>query len=170
MDPVTEMFNIDYIGMFMSIVAILVGLKSVTSLFEWAMDKMGLETKWSKNKRKEHELLVETSKSLSALQQRHIEDIQYVNSRDEEITKDIQRLTDMFLDKEIDDWRWKILDFSSALSNGRKYNRESFDHIIKIYSKYEKVLEENKLENGLVDESMKFVKKKYQERLDKGWD
>ena len=74
----------------------------------------------------------------------------------------------MFLDKEIDDWRWKILDFSSALSNGRKYNRESFDHIIKIYKKYEKVPEDNEMENGLVEESMKFIRKKYQEYLDKG--
>ena len=66
------------------------------------------------------------------------------------------------------DLRWKILDFSSAVSNGRKYNRESFDHIIKLYNKYERVLEENDMENGLVDESMKFVMKKYREHLDKG--
>ena len=74
----------------------------------------------------------------------------------------------MFLDKEIDDWRWKILDFSSAVSNGRKYSREAFDHIIKIYKKYEKVLKENDMENGLVDESMAFIKRRYQEHLDKG--
>ena len=94
--------------------------------------------------------------------------MQYSNKRDDEINRDIQKLTAMFLDKEIDDWRWKILDFSSALSNDRKYNRESFDHVIKIYGKYEKILEDNKMENGLVEESMKFIRKKYQEYLDRG--
>lgn len=168
MDAVTELFKINYIYIFTSIIAVLLGLKFISSIFEWFMDKLGLETKWMRNKREEHELLVQTSQNLSALQQQHTHDMQHSNNRDDEITNDIQKLTNMFLDKEIDDWRWKILDFSSALSNGRKYNRESFDHIIKIYKKYEKVLEENEMENGLVEESMKFVKKKYQEYLDNG--
>lgn len=168
MDAVTELFKINYIYIITSIITISVGLKFISSIFEWFMDKLGLETKWMKQKREEHDLLVKTSQNLSVLQQQHSSDMQHLNMRDDEVNKDIQKLTDMFLDKEIDDWRWKILDFSSALSNGRKYNRESFDHIIKIYKKYEKVLEENKMENGLVDESMKYVSKKYQEYLDKG--
>ena len=138
------------------------------SLIECAVDKLGLETKWMKIKREEHDLLIKTSENLSALQQQHTSDMQYSNKRDDEINRDIQKLTAMFLDKEIDDWRWKILDFSSALSNDRKYNRESFDHVIKIYGKYEKILEDNKMENGLVEESMKFIRKKYQEYLDRG--
>lgn len=167
-DNVTELLKIDYGYIFVSLVAALVGLKSIVSLFEWGMGKLGLETKWMKKKREEHDLLVKTSENLLTFQQQHLNDIQYFTQRNDQNNKDIQKLTSMFLDKEIDDWRWKILDFSSALSNGRKYNRESFDHIIKIYRKYEKVLEENKMENGLVDESMKFVSKKYQEYLDKG--
>lgn len=168
MDALQELLKINFVYILTSVVAILIGVKFLTSLFEWVIDKLGLETKWMRRKREEHDLLVKTSKNLSALQQQHTADMQYSNRRDDEINKDIQKLTNMFLDKEIDDWRWKILDFSSALSNGRKYNRESFDHIIKIYKKYEKVLKENKMENGLVDESMKFVMKKYQEYLDKG--
>lgn len=168
MNEIQELTKIDFTYVITAVVAALIGIKTIVSLFEWAVGKLGLETKWMKQKREEHDLLVKTSQNLSALQQQHTSDMKYSNIRDDEINKDIQKLTDMFLDKEIDDWRWKILDFASALSNGRKYNRESFDHIIKIYKKYEKVLEDNKMENGLVDESMKFVRKKYQEYLDKG--
>ena len=168
MDAIQELTKINYTYVFTSVVAALIGIKAFVSLFEWAVGKIGLETKWMKQKREEHDLLVKTSENLLALQQQHTLDMQHSNERDDEVNRDIQNLTAMFLDKEIDDWRWKILDFSSALSNGRNYNRESFDHIIKIYEKYEKVLEDNKLENGLVDESMKFIRKRYQEYLDKG--
>lgn len=169
METIQELAKINYVYVLASVFATLIGVKAIVSLFEWVVDKLGLETKWMKRKREEHDLLIKTSKNLSALQQQHTSDMQYnSNKRDDEINRDIQKLTAMFLDKEIDDWRWKILDFSSALSNDRKYNRESFDHVIKIYGKYEKILEDNKMENGLVEESMKFIRKKYQEYLDRG--
>lgn len=168
MDAIQELTKINYPYLLTAVFAVLIGVKAIVSLFEWVVGKLGLETKWMKAKKEEHDLLVKTSENLSALQQQHTSDMLHSNKRDDEINRDIQNLTAMFLDKEIDDWRWKILDFSSALSNGRKYNRESFDHIIKIYKKYEEVLEDNKMENGLVEESMKFIRKKYQEYLDKG--
>ena len=80
----------------------------------------------------------------------------------------INNLTDMFVDKEIDDLRFKILDFASSISSGMKYNRESYDHILKIYGKYEHILEEHNMENGLVEESVKYIQSSYQELLKHG--
>lgn len=80
----------------------------------------------------------------------------------------INNLTDMFVDKEIDDLRFKILDFASSISSGREYNRESYDHILKIYGKYERILEEHNMENGLVEESIKYIQSSYQELLKHG--
>ena len=74
----------------------------------------------------------------------------------------------MVLEKEIGDLRWTILDFSSALSNGRKYNGEAFKHIFSVYEKYEKILDENGMENGLVEESMKYIRDMYQKLLRNG--
>ena len=68
----------------------------------------------------------------------------------------------------IESWRWEILDFSSALSNGRIYNREAFDHIFRIYKKYEDILNNNNLENGLIDNSIKFIREKYNDFLKNG--
>jgi hypothetical protein len=86
------------------------------------------------------------------------------HDRDEKL----ESLTKMFIDKEIDDMRWEILNFCSALSNGRTYNREAFDHVLKVYDKYETILEENNMENGLVEQSIKFVREVYFEGLKDG--
>lgn len=80
----------------------------------------------------------------------------------------INNLTDMFVDKEIDDLRYKILNFASSISSGKKFNRESYDHILRIYGKYEKILEEHNMENGLVEESIKYIQGSYQEVLKSG--
>lgn len=82
--------------------------------------------------------------------------------------KKLENLTRMFIDKEIDDMRWEILNFCSALSNGRTYNREAFDHVLKVYDKYEAILEENNMENGLVAQSVQFVKEAYLKGLKDG--
>ena len=74
----------------------------------------------------------------------------------------------MFLDKEIDDMRWEILNFCSALSSGRKYNREAFAHVFSVYEKYEKILEANEMENGIVEESIGYIKEVYREGLKEG--
>lgn len=82
--------------------------------------------------------------------------------------KKLEDLTKMFIEKEIDDMRWEILNFCSALSNGRVYNREAFDHVLKVYDKYETILEENDMENGLVAQSVKFIQEVYLEGLKDG--
>ena len=61
--------------------------------------------------------------------------------------------------------RWEILDFASALMGGRKYNRESFDHIYRIYEKYETILKDNKMTNGFIDDSMKIISEFYRKQF-----
>ena len=64
--------------------------------------------------------------------------------------------------------RYDILEFASSLSSGKKYNRESFDHILRTYQKYERILEENGMENGLVEESVKYIQGAYHDLLKRG--
>ena len=74
------------------------------------------------------------------------------------------------IDDKIDNIRWDILDFASKVINGeQKSNKEQYDHVFDIYEKYEKILKENGLENGRVDMSMDFVKKKYEELMKTGF-
>ena len=70
MNEIIELTNLDFSSIFISVFIILVGIKAVVSLFEWIINKLGLETKWMREKREEHELLLNTSNSLISLQEK----------------------------------------------------------------------------------------------------
>lgn len=65
MDAIKELLNINFSYVLISVFVILIGIKAFVSIFEWVIDKMGLETKWMRQKREEHELLIQTSQNLA---------------------------------------------------------------------------------------------------------
>lgn len=71
MEAIKELITIDYTSLFIAVFTILIGLKAIVSVFEWGINKLGLETKWIKARRQEHELLIQTSQGLIDLQKRH---------------------------------------------------------------------------------------------------
>lgn len=169
MNEIIELTKINFSSVFIAVFVILIGIKAIVSIFEWVVDKLGLETKWMRHKREEHELLIQTSQNLTALQEKHKEDVERSDRRDEEISADIKRLTQMFVDKEIDDMRWEINNFATNVSEGKPCNKDSFTHCIRIYEKYEKILAENGLENGEVEISMELINEAYKEKLKEGF-
>ena len=86
-------------------------------------------------------------------------------SRDEKINN----LTDMFVDKEIDDYRWEIINFATKVSEGKPCNKDSFKHCLRTYEKYEALLEKYGLENGEVEISMQVVNEAYKKKLLEGF-
>lgn len=56
--------------------------------------------------------------------------------------------------------------FANDLINGKTCYKEQFDNILKTYGSYEKILEENNMTNGQVEESMKFIKEQYHELIE----
>lgn len=85
MDEILELTKVDFSFVFITVISSLVGIKAVITLLEWVIDKMGLETKWMRKKREEHELLVQTSQNLSELQEKHKHDVEESNTHDEDI-------------------------------------------------------------------------------------
>ena len=81
-----------------------------------------------------------------------------INKLQEQITKKEFEDTK----REIESIRWNILDFANAVRNGRKYDIEAYNHIIDVYSSYERLLQENGMENGRVTMAMKLVNEKYE--------
>lgn len=82
MEPINTLTQIDYAYVFVSVFAILVGIKAVVSIIEWIIDKLGLETKGMRKRREEHELLIQTaknvndlSKSVTSLMEKHKQDM-----------------------------------------------------------------------------------------------
>lgn len=169
MEPIKALTAIDYSSLFIASFTVLVGLKVIVSIFEWMFDKLGLETKWMRKKREEHDLLIQTSRGLAELQKNYTEDMKRSDDNDSEIRQDIKNLTSMFIEKEIDDMRWEINNFANKIADGKQCNKDSYQHCIKTYQKYEQILHDNGLENGEVEISMELINDSYKEKLKHGF-
>lgn len=169
MKEIYALTTINFYSFFITIFIILVGVKAIVPIFEWIINKLGLETKWMRKRREEHDLIINTSQKLIELQEKHEKDIERSDRRDEEISSDIKNLTRLFVDKEIDDMRWEINNFANKVSEGKPCNKDSFKHCIHMYEKYEKILDENGLENGEVEISMDLINDAYKQKLKEGF-
>ena len=93
-------------------------------------------------------------------------------SRDNEIHEignSLKKLTSMFVEKEVSDYRWHIINFATNIAAGKECTREAYNYCFQIYEKYEKVLVENGLENGQVELSMEVINESYKEKLKNGF-
>lgn len=93
-----------------------------------------------------------------------------LQANQENLSNQMTELKQLFINKEIDDMRWEMLDFASAIMNHRRCSKEQYDHVIDTYVKYEQILEENHMENGRVTSSMEFVNDKYKKLMSVGFD
>lgn len=168
MEAITNMLQVNFYSTAVNLLVIIAGFKSIITLLEYAGSKSGIELKWMRKKREDHELLINTAKGLRELEEQRKVDVAQSIKHDEAIRNDLAELRAMFIDREIDEMRWSIINFSSELSSGKKFNRESFDHILKIHQKYDRIIEANELKNGLVTESMKYIGEMYRENLKNG--
>ena len=115
-------------------------------------------TKFTDNRISDRKQSLEIQKELKD-SIKNLVDGQY--DRDEKINN----LTDMFVDKEIDDYRWEIINFATNVSEGKPCNKDSFKHCLRTYEKYEALLEKYGLENGEVEISMQVVNEAYKKKL-----
>ena len=167
-DALNELFKLDITALIMGIFILLACVISIYEITKKVCEIFKIPVKWFKGQNEDHELLLKNDEKISELAKIHEEDEKKQQKQNEEIDKKLNDLTNIVIKKEINDSRWTILDFSSALSNGREYNREAFNHIFTIYHDYESILKEHGMTNGLVDESMEFIRDKYQELLRNG--
>lgn len=144
--------------------------------WEKLLDALGLETKASLRQKALEQRLSDMEQKIADFEQsQHDYHGQSITIRDklednQKVLQDaIGELKMLLINKEIDDIRTTILDFSNAVMNGRDYNKEQYEHIIDLYDKYEKILEQNGMTNGRVTASMEFVLKNYQDLMDNGF-
>ena len=72
----------------------------------------------------------------------------------------------MFVDKEINDYRWEIINLADKISSDKtSVSKECLRHAISTYEKYEKIIVENGLVNGEVEISIEIIKEAYQQKL-----
>lgn len=139
MEAIKELISVDFVYVFVSVFTILFAIKAIISLFEWIFNKLGLETKWMKNKKLEHNLLIKTSKDLLSLQEKHDESVRQSIRHDEIIKKDITTLTNT------------VNGIAATLTEMQKKENETKlkelkGSLIRYYNKYKNIGEWSKLE------------------------
>ena len=82
-----------------------------------------------------------------------------------EISRSLAELKADFLDERLERKRWNILNCASKLRNGDTVDMEEFINVFQDYDSYEDIIKKNGLTNGLIEESIKFIREKYQELL-----
>lgn len=157
MNAIEKITEIDYLLVIIGVFAILFACKEIIEIFSYFKKKF--RVKFGVEEDKENiETRIKTLETHDNWQYNELT----------KISKCVEEINSNFINKEIDDIRWELLDFCSALTGGRNYNREAFAHIFKTYEKYEKILSDNGMTNGYVEESMNAVREIYHEKLKNG--
>lgn len=156
------------------ILYILIGMIVAFIIFHWSKVTAILDSFYNYRKRKEELLeIIENNKNrLDQLEKNRIQDREQLIQMQELLQESIGKIATTIdniqknaLDEKIERMRWQILDFSNAVVNGKKCHLEQFENIIKLYDKYEEILQNNNMTNGVVEQSMEFIREKYQDVL-----
>lgn len=162
---------------------LIVVAKFIFETFDSISNKFGIETKYSLQK-KSMEREIETLKtqvkelqeSATNFYKNRVSDREQsfkiqkqLNDNQDAIKDALIELKQIFIENEIDAIRWEILSFCNQVIDGVDFSKEHYDHVFDVHRKYERILEENNMENGRVDMSMDFVTKKYAELLVSGF-
>ncbi len=132
-------------------------------------NSIGKPIKWLNRNTKDHDLLMSAINRIAELEERHTEDNKQSIKHDKIIKSDLENIKAMIYDQMICSWRFEILDMASAISLGRNYSKEQYDHIIEIYEKYEDLLAMLGQKNGKVDASMEVIMDSYKYNLKNGF-
>ena len=157
MGAIEKLAQIDYLLVILGFFAILFAAKEIIEIFGYFKKKFRLKTGIDEDR--------ETVENRIKTLEKH-DNWQY--GEIQKISKGIDDIKINLVQKEISDIRWELLDFCSALTSGREYNREAFEHIFRTYEDYEKILADNHMSNGYIVESMKAVREIYHNKLVSG--
>ena len=81
-------------------------------------------------------------------------------------TNSLADIKNDMLEEKIERKRWNILNFADELRhNDGVADNERYNNVFRDYDDYERIIRDKGLSNGYVEESIKFIRLKYQEML-----
>lgn len=169
MDLITELYKQDIPSLIFGIFIVISAIITIYEIIGKFSKIIGKPVKWVREKEKDHALLLQTIKRVDILQEEHDESVKQSIRHDEMIRSDLKNLTEILVEKQINDYRWEIINFSNRVANGETCNKDSYRHCFATYEKYEKLLEENEMENGEVEISMEIINESYKQKLKQGF-
>ena len=169
MEQIEQFMSIDFSSFFILCFIFMSGVVGIFTLIGKFSEIIKRPVSWVRKKNEDHELLIKTAQSLNELRSKQEEDTKQSIRHDKMIKEDLEKLTLIIQDKNINDWRYEILDMASAISSGRRYSKEQYDHVIDIHGRYENLLKSLGRTNGQVDASMEVIMESYKEKLKNGF-
>ena len=169
MEQIEQFMNIDFSSFFILCFVFMSGVVGIFTLIGKFSEIIKRPVSWVRKKNEDHELLIKTAQGLNELRVKQEEDTKQSIRHDRMIKEDLEKLTLIIQDKNINDWRYEILDMASAISSGRRYSKEQYDHVIDIHGRYEDLLKSLGRTNGQLDASMEVIMESYKEKLKNGF-
>ena len=169
MEQIEQFMSINFSSFFILCFIFMSGVVGIFTLIGKFSEIIKRPVSWVRKKNEDHELLIKTAQSLNELRVKQEEDTKQSIRHDKMIKEDLEKLTLIIQDKNINDWRYEILDMASAISSGRRYSKEQYDHVIDIHGRYENLLKSLGRTNGQVDASMEVIMESYKEKLKNGF-
>ena len=165
---IEEGFHVDIIGFCLTGITIMATAIAIVKTVEQFSKIFKKPVWWIKQNNVDHEELLAIKTQLDEHIKAEEKRIQQLSSADAEIKKTISDLnkamndlTHMFVDKQISDMRFTILDVASSITLDRKYSTEQLAYVLKIYDDYVRILHERNLTNGHVDMSIEIIRDEY---------
>ena len=169
MVEITNAFELDLPTIIIGIFVILSAIIAVYEIIGKFSKIIGKPVKWVREKDNDHKLLIDTANGLKELQEKHENSVGQSIRHDKIIREDLEKLTKLFVEKEINDMRWEIINVADKISNGKYISKECCVHCIHTYEKYERIIEEEGLTNGEVEISMQIINDYYKQKLKEGF-
>lgn len=168
MGTVEQAAQVDFITFGLTALLIMAGVVGAIKIVEEFSKIIKKPVWWIKKKDEDHQAIFALKKQLDEHLEESDAKISQLSGADVEIKQniaqlnsDVSKLTDMFVNKQISDMRFDIVDVASAITLGRQYSVEQLAHVLRIYDDYMKILRESGLTNGQVDMSIEVVKAEY---------
>lgn len=169
MDAIQNLVEIDFSVLIVSLFMILAAIIAAYKIIVEFLAIIGKPVGAIKQRKEDHTLLLQTVKNLSELQKRHEDDTAHALEHDEVIRKEIKNLKDIIVDKEINDYRWEIINLADKISSGKSVSKECYKHAMSTYEKYEEIIANSGRTNGEVEISIRIIRDSYQEKLKEGF-
>ena len=147
---------------------------------DYICERFGIETKRSlKEKKRDEEIeklkkdCEELSNSIDTIKENRIHDREqsFQIQKDlidnfSQVTNTLAEIKNDILEDKIERKRWNILNFADELRhNDGVADNERYNNVFRDYDDYERIIRDKGLSNGFVEESIKFIRFKYQEML-----
>lgn len=89
-----------------------------------------------------------------------------IDSVKAEVSSEHERIDDLISSTELSEIsriRWNIIEFSNSIENGQKHIRDEYRHIKDDAKRYHVLVEKYDLDNGIIDEEMEKINRRYDE-------